>query len=78
MNAVFAFDPSTNKYSMQWENKVYYFTYDKKTASVMAAWDASGKLISRSYKGFRNKLGIKPGSSTASEFVNIFQFCRNA
>ena len=61
---------------MEWDNKDYTFTYNLNTLSVGNVWNSDRKLIARSYKGFRDKLGILPASRDAQEFVNLFKVCK--
>ena len=73
MNAVFSYNQSTKRYGMQFEGQVYHFTYDFQNASVKTVWNESGVLIAKSYKGFRNKLGIVPGSPKAQKLMDTIK-----
>lgn len=77
MDAIFSYDRVTQKYGMQFEDAIYYFTYDSQNASIKTVWNESGKLIARSYKGFRNKLGITPGSNRAQRLINTVKQVTN-
>lgn len=72
-NTVYAYNSETQRYTMQWDGKDYQFTYSQELASVINAWDSNGKLIARSYKGLRSKLGVQPSSSKSQELVNLFK-----
>lgn len=77
MNSVFSYNADTKRYGMQFEGNIYFFTYDFENASVKTVWDESGKLIAKSYKGFRNKLGIVPASNRAQQLVDTLKQTRN-
>lgn len=73
---VYAYNPTNERYTMDVNGTDYYFTYDHKQYTVLNSWDANGKLIARSYKGFRNKLGIQGSSPNASKLMDALKQVR--
>jgi hypothetical protein len=77
MRAVYGYDKNTSKFNMEWDGKDYQFTFNLDVSSVAITWDAQGKVIAKSYKGLRARLGVTPASRDSQELVNLFKSCRN-
>ena len=69
-NSVYAYSRATKRFSMQFEERIYEFTYDFEKGAVTGAWDESGKFLARTYKGFRTKAGVEPQSGRAKAFID--------
>ena len=77
MRTVYGYDNQSQRFRMEWDGKDYSFTFNPDTSSVMTTWDATGKVIAKSYKGLRSKLGVTPASRDSQDLVNLFKMCRN-
>lgn len=73
MNSVYAYNPETKRFTMEFQGNVYHFIYDLDKASMMGSWDESGKPIARTYKGFRTRIGVVGGSALANQLVTTIR-----
>lgn len=68
-NAVYAYNPTNKRFSMQFEGEIYHFTFDHTKYAATAFWNEDSKFLARTYKGFRGKLGIEANSSRANSLI---------
>lgn len=74
---LYSYDPNTSRFTMEVAGNDYTFSYDIEKATGKNFKDESGKLIARTYKGFRDSLGIAPSSYTAQLLVNEIKKARD-
>lgn len=73
--ALYSYNPESKRFGIQVGEQEYTFEYVLDSYSEKNFRDESGKIIARGYKGFRNKIGIKPGSSDAQRLRDELGKC---